>query len=223
MILGGFAARCSSGWPGSSLVLAAERSAASARQPPRRRPKRSSGAALEIFILAFLFRLQAFIVSPGSSPVTLFRVDILNIMGPAMVVAGLVWGVCAQPTQRRVACARRGGGDRHGARRSCGRPTGSTRCRSGCSGTSARWATTRRSRCFPGPGSSSPGRAVGVAAGAGRATVRRPRVDAGWLGAGRRRAAWRWASTRPRCPTIYAGLVVLDQLADLLCDPRRAS
>jgi uncharacterized membrane protein len=46
---------------------------------------------LEIFILAFLFRLQAFIVTPGSYPVTIFRVDILNVMGPAIVAAGLVW------------------------------------------------------------------------------------------------------------------------------------
>ena len=48
---------------------------------------------LEIFILAFLFRIQAFIVSPGSHPVTIFRVDILNVMGPAMVAAGLVWAL----------------------------------------------------------------------------------------------------------------------------------
>ena len=47
---------------------------------------------LEIFVLAFLFRLQAFIISPGSYPVTLFRVDILNIMGPAIVASGIVWG-----------------------------------------------------------------------------------------------------------------------------------
>jgi uncharacterized membrane protein len=46
---------------------------------------------LEIFVLAFLFRLQAFVVSPGAHPVTLFRVDILNIMGPAIAAAGLVW------------------------------------------------------------------------------------------------------------------------------------
>jgi uncharacterized membrane protein len=46
---------------------------------------------LEIFILAFLFRLQAFILSPGAHPVTLFRVDILNIMGPAIVVTALLW------------------------------------------------------------------------------------------------------------------------------------
>ena len=52
---------------------------------------------LEIFILAFLFRLQAFIVSPGGHPITLFRVDILNIMGPAIVAAGLVWALVESP------------------------------------------------------------------------------------------------------------------------------
>ena len=50
---------------------------------------------LEIFILAFLFRLQAFIVSPGSYAVTIFRVDILNVMGLAIVAAGLVWAAGA--------------------------------------------------------------------------------------------------------------------------------
>jgi len=45
---------------------------------------------LEIFILAFLFRLQAFVLSPGAHPITLFRVDILNVMGPAIVMAALV-------------------------------------------------------------------------------------------------------------------------------------
>ena len=49
---------------------------------------------LEIFVLAFLFRLQAFTVSPGSHPITLFRVDILNIMGPAVFMAGIIWGLC---------------------------------------------------------------------------------------------------------------------------------
>src|SRR4030095_7209404 len=48
---------------------------------------------VEIFLLAFLFRLQAFIVSPPSTPLKLFRVDILNVMGPAMAVAALVWGI----------------------------------------------------------------------------------------------------------------------------------
>jgi uncharacterized membrane protein len=53
---------------------------------------------LEIFILAFLFRLQAFVLSPGAHPVTLFRVDILNILGPSIVAAGLVWLVTESTT-----------------------------------------------------------------------------------------------------------------------------
>jgi uncharacterized membrane protein len=58
----------------------------------------------EIFILAFLFRLQAFIISPGSSPVTLFRVDILNVMGPAMAVSGLTWAIGRNRRGAALAC-----------------------------------------------------------------------------------------------------------------------
>ncbi len=57
---------------------------------------------LEIFVLAFLFRLQAFIVSPPSTPLKLFRVDILNVMGPAMVAAALLWAA-GTSTRARVA------------------------------------------------------------------------------------------------------------------------
>jgi uncharacterized membrane protein len=57
---------------------------------------------LEIFVLAFLFRLQAFVASPGSHPITLFRVDILNIMGPAVAIAGAIWGLSASNTARAV-------------------------------------------------------------------------------------------------------------------------
>ena len=57
---------------------------------------------LEIFILAFLFRLQAFIVSPGGDALKIFRVDILNVMGPAIVAVGLVWAVGASTGARAV-------------------------------------------------------------------------------------------------------------------------
>jgi len=60
---------------------------------------------LEIFILGFLFRVQAFILSPGAHPVTLFRVDILNIMGPAIVMAALVWLVFESTPAMVAACA----------------------------------------------------------------------------------------------------------------------
>jgi uncharacterized membrane protein len=55
-----------------------------------------------VFVLAFLFRLQGFIVTPGGAIVSLFRVDILNIMGPAIVAAAIVWGLNTR-TDRLVA------------------------------------------------------------------------------------------------------------------------
>jgi uncharacterized membrane protein len=91
-VLSGFAAPLFLWLAGLALVLSAERVA-------RREGSRSVAVetvcrrGLEIFILAFLFRLQAFTLSPGSHPVALFRVDILNIMGPAIVVAGILWGM----------------------------------------------------------------------------------------------------------------------------------
>jgi uncharacterized membrane protein len=99
-ILGGFAAPM-------FLWLAGVGVAMSAARTYERTGSRSVTAesiarrGLEIFILAFLFRLQAFILSPGAHPVTLFRVDILNVMGPAIVVAGLVWA-CGTTAAVRV-------------------------------------------------------------------------------------------------------------------------
>ena len=100
-ILGGFAAPLFLWLAGVGVVMAATNAA-------RRSGHRASGVdagcrrGLEIFILAFLFRLQGLIVSPGGHLVTLFRVDILNIMGPAMVVAALVWGITTHPAPRVV-------------------------------------------------------------------------------------------------------------------------
>jgi uncharacterized membrane protein len=99
-VLGGFAAPLFLWLAGLAVVLAATRTA-------ERTGSRATAATticrrgVEIFILAFLFRVQAFIVSPGSHPVALFRVDILNIMGPAIAAAGVVW-FAASTTSRRV-------------------------------------------------------------------------------------------------------------------------
>lgn len=103
-VLGGFAAPLFLWLAGLSLVLSAER---------RLRDTGSRAQATEaclkrgawIFILAFLFRLQAFLVSPGGWPVMLFRVDILNIMGPTLAAAGLLWGVCGGTRRAAAACA----------------------------------------------------------------------------------------------------------------------
>ena len=46
----------------------------------------------QIFGLAFLFRLQAFLLSPGSTVKGIFKADILNIMGPSIAVTAWLWG-----------------------------------------------------------------------------------------------------------------------------------
>ena len=94
MVVAGFAAPLFLWLAGVSVVLAAE---ASVGRGKSRRDAAESVCrrGLEIFVLAFLFRLQAFVVSPGAHPITLFRVDILNIMGPAIAAAGVIWLVSA--------------------------------------------------------------------------------------------------------------------------------
>jgi uncharacterized membrane protein len=90
--LGGMAAPLFLWLAGLALVLAAEHVLA-------RTGDRGAAASrvfwrgVQIFGLAFLFRLQAFIVSPGNPLLSLLRVDILNIMGPAMAGTALVWWV----------------------------------------------------------------------------------------------------------------------------------
>jgi uncharacterized membrane protein len=58
---------------------------------------------LEIFILAFLFRLQALLLSPGGPLVMLFRVDILNVMGLSIAAAGVVWAFVPSRTMQIIA------------------------------------------------------------------------------------------------------------------------
>jgi len=57
-----------------------------------------------IFLLAFLFRIQAWILGWGP-PRTLLKIDILNIMGPSIVAAAVVWGMFRSRMPRIVAFA----------------------------------------------------------------------------------------------------------------------
>lgn len=104
VVVGGFAAPLFLWLAGTGVAL-------SAASMLRKTNSRASAVdavcrrGLEIFILAFLFRLQSLVVTPGNYPVMLFRVDILNIMGPAIVAAGLVWGLSARPSVRIAAFA----------------------------------------------------------------------------------------------------------------------
>jgi len=92
VILGGFAAPLFLFLAGVAVVLAATRVAEKTGSRAKATESICRRGA-EIFLLAFLFRLQAYVSSPGSPLLTIFRVDILNIMGPAIAVAGLVWGL----------------------------------------------------------------------------------------------------------------------------------
>ena len=91
MILGGFGAPL-------FLLLAGVAVALSAGSKARRTGDPAAAAApscrsgLEVFLLAFLFRVQAWILG-WAAPWTLLRVDILNIMGPSIVAAAALWGV----------------------------------------------------------------------------------------------------------------------------------
>jgi len=101
LILGGFAAPLFLWLAGLCVALSASQKAEAGE------PRRDVAAAvcrrgLEIFILAFLFRLQAFVVSPGNHPVSIFRVDILNVMGLAIVGAGLLWMLATGSTGRAI-------------------------------------------------------------------------------------------------------------------------
>jgi uncharacterized membrane protein len=101
VILGGFAAPMFLWLAGLGVAMAASRTAdrtGSHTQAMEAAVRRG----LEIFLLAFLFRLQAFIVSPPSTPLKLFRVDILNVMGPAMVLAGLLWNAARDAPGRAI-------------------------------------------------------------------------------------------------------------------------
>jgi uncharacterized membrane protein len=99
-VLGGFAAPMFLWLAGLGVALGAARAAE--RLGQRAAIEAACRRGLEIFMLAFLFRLQAWVLTPGGHPVTIFRVDVLNVMGPSMVVAGLLWGL-ARGAAGRVA------------------------------------------------------------------------------------------------------------------------
>jgi len=96
MILGGFAAPL-------FLFLAGLAVPFAGRSSLRKSGSRRTAAAtvisrgLVVFILAFAFRLQTFIVTPGNSVLSIFRVDILNVMGPSLAVSAAVWAVFSVP------------------------------------------------------------------------------------------------------------------------------
>ena len=100
LILGGFGAPM-------FLFLAGVAIPMSAASKARRLGSATAGSravmrrGFEIFLLAFLFRFQAFVLGWGA-PSTLLRVDILNIMGPTIVATAWLWG-CFRTSRARAA------------------------------------------------------------------------------------------------------------------------
>lgn len=87
------------------LFLAGVAVAFSAAAKTRKMGEAAAAAAVrrrgwEVWIFALLFRLQAYVLSPGASLYGILKVDILNIMGPAMVGAATVWGLARSPARR---------------------------------------------------------------------------------------------------------------------------
>jgi uncharacterized membrane protein len=91
MVLGGLGAPLFLFLAGVSLVLSAEskcRRTGDFEASWRAVQKRG----WQVFGLAFLFRLQAYILTGGYSLIGLLKVDILNVMGPAIAFAGVLGG-----------------------------------------------------------------------------------------------------------------------------------
>ncbi len=101
MILGGFGAPLFLLLAGVSVSLSAASKARRFGDPPRA-ARAVVRRGFEIFLLAFLFRVQAWVLGHGS-PTTLLRVDILNIMGPCIMAAAVLWGWARVPSRRYVA------------------------------------------------------------------------------------------------------------------------
>jgi len=59
----------------------------------------------QIFGLAFLSRLQSWVISGGAPSLTLLKVDILNIMGVSMLAAAVLWGTGRGPWSRALLLA----------------------------------------------------------------------------------------------------------------------
>jgi uncharacterized membrane protein len=104
MVLGGFGAPLFLFLAGVAVVLSAGSRfqktgdfAASWRAAQRR--------GWQVFGLAFLFRLQSYILSGGYDAMSLLKVDILNVMGPAIAFTALTGGMARRKGMRAALLA----------------------------------------------------------------------------------------------------------------------
>ena len=101
MVLGGFGAPLFLFLAGIAVVLSAEsKHRRTGAFGPSWRAAEKRG--WQIFGLAFLFRLQSYVLSGFQSAVSLLKVDILNVMGPAMVLTAMSGRVARRRVVRGV-------------------------------------------------------------------------------------------------------------------------
>ena len=103
IIVGGFGAPLFLFLAGVSVAFSAASKARKSGDAPRA-ARAVARRGLEIFGLAFVFRLQSWVLSGGPAR-NLLRVDILNIMGPSIVAAAALWGLVKSTRGRAVAFA----------------------------------------------------------------------------------------------------------------------
>jgi uncharacterized membrane protein len=92
MVLGGFGAPIFLFLAGIALALAAGWRLRKDR-PPAEVAALARKRGRQVLGLAFLFRLQSWVISGGEIERTLLKVDILNVMGIAMLAGALLWGL----------------------------------------------------------------------------------------------------------------------------------
>lgn len=99
LILGGFGAPMFLFLAGVAIVLAAS-GRVRRGQGEAKAAAASRARGWQIFGLAFLFRAQAWVLGFGGPIASVLKVDILNVMGPAMAAAATVWGLARRTSMR---------------------------------------------------------------------------------------------------------------------------
>jgi uncharacterized membrane protein len=90
MVLGGMGAPAFLFLAGTGVALAAAahmRRGRSSREASRLVQRRG----WQVFLFAFLFRFQSYLLGGFTNPAGLLKVDVLNVMGPAMVATATAW------------------------------------------------------------------------------------------------------------------------------------
>jgi uncharacterized membrane protein len=104
MMLGGMAAPAFLFMAGVAVALAAAAHLRRGRTPVEA-ARRVERRGWQIFLYAFLFRLQSFTLGGFANAPGLLKVDILNIMGPAIAVSAAAWRVPGTRMRRALLLA----------------------------------------------------------------------------------------------------------------------